>query len=114
MLALYPRLAAWYDRVAAFGHGRPVALDSGEAIAIAAAAGGHAPAAVAEGSGFAAGDEVTVCATDYGSDPVEGRLAGLDAGEVVIARDDPRAGRVHVHFPRIGYQLKPAPRKDTP
>lgn len=114
VLALYPRLAAWYERIAAFGHGQPQAMTSAQAIEVAAASTAHAPAAVAEGSGFAAGAEVVVCATDYGGDPVEGRLVGLDADAVVLARDDARAGRVHVHFPRIGYQIKPAPAKDTP
>jgi len=49
---------------------------------------------------------VTVMATDYGRDPVPGTLVGLSAEEVVIERIDERAGRVHVHFPRDGYQLK--------
>jgi len=50
---------------------------------------------------------VTVSATDYGTDPNEGVLVGLTADEVVIERVDERAGRVHVHFPRLGYQVKP-------
>ena len=58
-----------------------------------------------------AGAQVTVNALDYGADPVAGRLVGLSLDEVVLQRDDPRAGRVHVHFPRIGYQIK-AERKD--
>ena len=55
---------------------------------------------------FGAGTEVSVTPTDYAHDPVEGRLVGLDDVEVVIAREDPRAGHVQVHFPRIGYQVK--------
>jgi hypothetical protein len=31
---------------------------------------------------------------------------GLSAEEVVIRRSDERAGTVHVHFPRAGYQIK--------
>ena len=50
--------------------------------------------------------EVSVTPTDYAHDPVEGRLVGLDDDEVVIAREDPRAGHVQVHFPRIGYQVR--------
>jgi hypothetical protein len=37
---------------------------------------------------------------------VAGRLVGLDSDEVVLERHDERAGRVHVHFPRIGFQLR--------
>ena len=58
------------------------------------------------GLGFEPGAEVTVCATDYGADLVTGTLVGLGPGEVVIERRDDRAGTVHVHFPRIGYQIK--------
>jgi hypothetical protein len=51
---------------------------------------------------------VTVSAADYAHDEIAGMLVGLDADEVVLARDDERAGRVHVHFPRIGFHVKAA------
>ena len=57
-------------------------------------------------AGLAEGDEVTVTPTDYAHDPVAGRLVGLGPQEVVIARTDERAGTVHVHFPRIAFQIK--------
>jgi glutathione S-transferase len=106
LLAPYPRLCAWYARVAAFGHGQSRELSSGEALDVSASAGRHAPCAVDPSLGFEAGAEVAVNALDYGADPVPGRLVGLSLDEVVLERDDPRAGRVHVHFPRIGYQIK--------
>ena len=108
VLAPYSALEAWRQRVVAFGHGQPGELSSTDALAIAAAATTHAPCAVAPEGGFAAGAAVTVCATDYAADLVEGRLVGLSGDEVVIARSDERAGEVHVHFPRIGFQIKPA------
>jgi hypothetical protein len=43
---------------------------------------------------------------DYGRDPVPGTLVGLTRHEVVIRRSDERAGTVHVHFPRLGFQIK--------
>lgn len=49
---------------------------------------------------------VTVAATDYGTDAVAGTLVGLSNTESVIRRVDPRAGTVHVHFPRFGFQIK--------
>lgn len=101
------RTAAWYDRVAAFGHGSPTPLSSAEAIAVSAGAGTHAPTAVAAGQDHAEGDAVTVSAADYAHDEIAGRLVGLDGNEVVIARDDARAGAVHVHFPRVGFHVKP-------
>ena len=39
-------------------------------------------------------------------DPVAGTLVGLDTDEVVIRRHDERAGTLHVHFPRIGFQIR--------
>lgn len=101
-----PQLSAWLGRMQAFGHGRKRRIDSAEAVTIAAAAHGHAPVVVQPGLGFEAGAELTVTPTDYGRDPVAGTLVGLTADEVVLARHDERAGRVHVHFPRIGFQIK--------
>ncbi len=106
ILAPYAAIDAWVARMRAFGHGRPEPLDSADALAIAASAGGHAPCAVAAGLGFEAGQAVTVTPTDYGRDPVAGTLVGLGGDEVVIRRHDPRAGTVHVHFPRAGFQIK--------
>ncbi|KAI1691953.1 hypothetical protein Ddc_23940 [Ditylenchus destructor] len=42
--------------------------------------------------------------------PRRGRreLVGLSNDTVTLARDDERAGRVHVHFPRIRYVLRKA------
>ena len=50
---------------------------------------------------------VRIRADDYGRDPVEGKLIFLDANEVAISREDPQIGEVVVHFPRLGYDLRP-------
>ena len=109
VLAPYNALNAWLDRMLAIGHGTPKAMESAEALAI-ASAGGHAACAVEPGLGFEAGQPVTVAAVDYGTDPVAGALVGLTAEQVTLERSDPRAGIVHVHFPRHGFQIK----KDKP
>jgi len=101
----YTRLALWYDRMCGFGRGVATDLSSEAAIAVAAAAQGHAATFIDVEYGFTAGDGVTVTPTDYAHDAVAGHMVGLTRGEIVIARDDARAGRVHVHFPRIGFQL---------
>jgi glutathione S-transferase len=102
----FPKLLAWSDRVAAFGHGTREELSSTEALAVAARASAYAPVQVETGQGFEAGTRVAVAATDYATDSVSGTLVGLTNDEVAIERSDPRAGTVHVHFPRIGYQIK--------
>jgi glutathione S-transferase len=108
MLDAYPGIGAWFARVTAFGHGESTPMESADAIALAAGTTSHASTSVREGAGFSSGDAVTVTASDYAHDEVAGTLVGLDADEVVIARHDARAGRVHVHFPRIGFHVKPA------
>ena len=105
---LKPRtlFAAWLERVLAIGHGTFEPMGSSEAVAVAAAATTHAPCSVAPGQGFEAGQSVSVVPTDYGMDPVQGSLVGLSNAEVVIERKDGRAGTLHVHFPRAGFQIK--------
>jgi glutathione S-transferase len=105
LLEAYPRLQAWYQKVSGFGRGEFTMMSSAEAIAVAAQGMTAATSFVAE-TGLAEGDEVTVTPTDYAHDPVIGRLIGLGPQEVVIARTDERAGTVHVHFPRIAFQIK--------
>ena len=106
IFAPHGALRAWHARMQAFGHGTPGKMRSDEALAIAAAATSHAPCAVQAGGRFVAGQAVTVTPTDYGRDPVAGALVGLSDDEVVIRRNDERAGTVHVHFPRVGFQIK--------
>lgn len=105
----FPRVQEWLNRMLAIGHGHSTRMKPAEAVAVAAAAAattGFAPCAVEPGLGFDAGADVTVAATDVGTDPVAGRLVGLTGERVVVERHDERAGRVHVHFPRIGYQIR--------
>jgi glutathione S-transferase len=111
LAAIVPsRLSAWLDRVLAIGHGASEPMRSADAVALAASTTTFAATTVGSGLGFEAGQAVTVTPTDYGLDPVAGTIVGLSADEVVLSRTDERAGTVHVHFPRRGYQIK----ADTP
>ena len=110
MLEPYANLQAWMQRIAAIGHGTPTSMTSADAIELARAS---EPAELvandfASTDGITVGQSVSVAATDYGVDPVAGTLAWQDAEEIVIARDDERAGRVHVHFPRMGFRVSAA------
>ena len=106
VLQTFPRLDAWRQRLMAFGQGQPQHMSSEEALNVAAGSPEFAPCRLAPDSGFAQHGAVTVCATDYASDLIAGDLVGLTNDEIVIERRDERAGTVHVHFPRIGFQLK--------
>lgn len=103
-----PGVLAWMDRMAAIGHGKPAKLTSSEAIAVAAAAE-PAPLpdeAFQDDHGIALGSRVTVAAQSFGTETTEGTLVAATRTHYTLARSDDRAGRLHVHFPRIGYVLK--------
>jgi glutathione S-transferase len=104
----YPNVSAWLGRVLGFGHGASNALSAEDAIAIARAA---TPAALpdepfVDPNGLTVGQRVQIAATDYGVDPVEGELVFAGAEELILRREDDRAGTVHVHFPRLGFAIK--------
>jgi glutathione S-transferase len=103
-----PHVQRWLEAVLAIGHGDHQRMDSSEALAVAAAATPE-PAAVMPGQGLEAGQQVSVAAMDYGTEPSIGTLVGLSDDEVAISRHDERAGKVHVHFPRRGFQIRITP-----
>ena len=104
----YPAVAAWLGRVLGFGHGAASAMTSEEALEVARNA---TPAALpdeqfVDRNGFKAGQQVAIAATDYGVDPVVGELLFAGSEELILRREDARAGVVHVHFPRVGFRLE--------
>ncbi len=103
----FPALGAFRERMRAFGHGTAEQLSSLEALSIARQSA-PAPSAGLSGDthGFALGEKVVIAATDTGVDPVEGTLYGATCDRLSIARTDPRAGDVVVHFPRIGFEMR--------
>jgi glutathione S-transferase len=109
ILESYPALSAWRTRMSALGHGTHEKLDSEAAIAIAHGATAEPPAGnSAESHGISTGERVIVAATDTGTDPIAGLLYGATRDRISIAREDPRAGKVVVHFPRLGFELRRA------
>lgn len=108
ILESFPALQSWRARVAAFGHGTHEKLDSGAAIAIARDATAERSSGNIDSHGLAVGDRVVAAATDTGIDPIEGTLYGATATRFSIEREDPRAGRVVVHFPKLGFELRRA------
>ncbi|WP_122424317.1 glutathione S-transferase family protein [Pseudomonas viridiflava] len=104
----YSGVSAWLGRVLGFGHGAHSDLSSAEAIEIARNA---TPAALPDEAfldpnGFEAGAQVAISATDYGVDSVEGELVFAGTEELILRREDDRAGVVHVHFPRLGFKIE--------
>ena len=104
-LRLAPEVVAWMDRIAAIGHGNKTDITPEEAVAVAKAATPADPGlGENDPSGIALGTDVSVTPDDNARVPVTGTLVGADRQQVVIAIDSPEAGRLHVHFPRAGFE----------
>lgn len=113
LLAPWPGVAQWLARMQAIGHGRAQPLAPEQAIALAAQAEPLAPGAnllpddaTVDVHGIALGSPVAVAAQSFGTEPTCGILVAATRTHYSVRHDNPRAGRVHVHFPRIGYVLR--------
>ena len=109
-----PALAGWMQHMQSIGHGANTPMSAAQAIAIAAnsepAISGQNRLPVAgwqDEHGIALGSRVTIAAESFGREPTEGELIAATPTYYSLRRIDDRAGTVHVHFPRMGYVLKP-------
>lgn len=101
----FEALSAWYERIAAFGHGDVTTITGSEALAVAAQ---ETPDEMVDSvfiDEIEPGTEVSIMPIDYGFQPVKGELIVSGIDELAIVRDDDAAGRVVVHFPRMGFQI---------
>ena len=106
-----PAVLEWMDRMDALGQGRMEKFTSQDAITVAA---GAEPAPLLDDvfqdeHGIPLGSPVTVAAESFGLEPTAGTLVAATRTRYTLRRTDPRAGTVHVHFPRIGYVLRASP-----
>lgn len=108
VLDTMPALKEWAARMAAFGHHEFEKMHAEEALQVARDSKSvvDSDAAFVDTHGVALGERVAIMPTDYALDPVEGELIISTATEFAVRREDPQAGTVVVHFPRIGFQLK--------
>lgn len=105
-----PKLQDWLRRMAAWHRGSMQEISAADALALAKAA---TPAALPSETfqdehGIALGSEVVVLAESFGLEPTQGTLLAATRTRYVLRHTDPRAGTVHVHFPRNGFILKKA------
>lgn len=113
VLAATPAVGEWMDRIAAIGHGMPEKFDSASALEVAKRADPLPPAgkllldsAFQDDHGIALGTPVTITPETFGVEPASGVLIAATRTHYSLEREDPALGRVHVHFPRIGYVLR--------
>lgn len=106
-LATYPRVIAFVEELVALPDPAIDTLTSEQAIERCkqSDASWQPPAPFSDPSGLREGQTVVARAADVGRDPVQGELVWAAADEVVLRREDARAGVVYVHFPRLGYDI---------
>ena len=110
-----PSVGEWAERMAAIGHGLMTRLDSAAAVALAKVAEPQPPganllvdSAFQDDHGIPLGSLVSITPESFGLEPTVGELIAATRTHYSLRREDPRAGPVHVHFPRIGYALRKA------
>ena len=109
LLARFSLLGIWADRMAAIGHGDARSRSNDDALQAVRAAQGTA----AWTPPWPAADDarlhrtVRVVPDDYGRDPVTGVLSAVSDRHVTVTRDVPDLGTVHVHFPKVNYEVVP-------
>ncbi|RJF95824.1 glutathione S-transferase family protein [Noviherbaspirillum saxi] len=107
ILDAVPAVKEWAARIAAFGHHEFEKMNAQQALEVSRSSTPAAPPVqFVDTHGIALGEHVSITPTDYALDPVEGQLVAATAREFAVRREDPQAGSVVVHFPRIGFQLK--------
>ena len=96
---------AWMDRMKAIGHGTVSPMTSAEALAVARAATVPVPRASSPAPfDPPLGTKVAVRPDGYNTEDTTGELVLLDVDELAVRRQD---APLVVHFPRIGYSIRP-------
>jgi glutathione S-transferase len=103
-----PKVLTWMDRMATFS--KPAAARMTEAEALAQGKNSSPQAFTDEtfqnDHGIALGTEVNITAESFGLEVTTGELIAATRTRYTLRRSDPRAGTVHVHFPRVGFNMR--------
>jgi glutathione S-transferase len=110
ILAPYRSIRSWMERVAALGTGTSEDMTTREAIDVARQAT-RTMSRPSRPMTFdpALGTVVAIRPEGYRTADVVGEVVLLEENEIAIRRTDEEAGEVIVHFPRIGYTVRPLP-----
>lgn len=106
VLEEFPNVVRWMAQISEFGHGNVTESTGEQALE----AGSRAeptcpPISNSLPEGYSLGEAVQVTPVDYGRIPVAGTLTAWSRDEIVVTREDSRAGRVMVHFPSAGFEV---------
>lgn len=107
MLAQFPLLLAWSEKMQGIGHGNMQELSIADALATANSAEPTTKehADPSDPQGIEPGMLISVQPlTNSGESAVEGRVLSVTADRIALARSHELCGNVAVHFPRVGYR----------
>ncbi len=104
MLAGFPKVNAWMDRMKGFGEGARTEITAQQALDIAKNATPR-PIPPEHRNDPLIGKKVQIAPADYGQVPTSGTLVGSTPTQWIIARSEAGLGTLHVHFPKQGYAL---------
>lgn len=111
ILAKFPAVGAWMQRLEAFGAGDLAKMSPEDALALAKRSEpSDLPKASSSGpdpSGVKVGDAVAVCSDDLPQDGFRGTVVAITPEELVIERKTDDLGTLWQHFPRVGYLIQP-------
>ncbi|WP_374338133.1 glutathione S-transferase family protein [Leeia sp.] len=99
-------LPDWMARMAAWGQGQRSELTADAALAIALAAAPQALPTGGDEGELRIGNMVSVMPEHYPQEAVQGQLRYLDTQRVTLQLEHTDTGTLHIHFPRLGYQIQ--------
>jgi glutathione S-transferase len=105
----FPRMRAWEQRVDALGEGTRTPIEAADALAEARAADSVTSVRVdaVDAQQLQAGMRVEIAAEDSRRGAVSGEVVVAMANHIAVRRRHPACGEVVVHFPRLGYRVRP-------
>lgn len=110
ILAQFPAVAAWMQRLEAFGAGDLSKMSPEDALALAKSSEPQdlpkMSSSEPDPSGVKVGDPVAVCSDDLPQDVFRGTVVAITTEELVIERKTDDLGRLWQHFPRTGYLIQ--------
>lgn len=109
LLAEFPALLAWAEKMKAVGHGQVDSMTPAQALQIARQAQPQTAALTdpLDPQNLAPGLAVSVVPlADSGETPVAGNVQAVSRTRIALRRNHPDCGDVVVHFPRAGYRVQ--------
>jgi glutathione S-transferase len=101
----HQKVNAWFNRMSKFGHGQRTGATKKHAFE---SAKNQTPRNIPQNLQTAdgIGRKVEIKPSDYAKDSVAGVLVGEDQSRWILARETTEFGSLHVHFPKLGFEIK--------